>query len=404
MSNLLTNFKQELKKCKNLDDVMGKDGLIKQLTKLAIEHLLQEELGEHLGYEKNASRPKKTKNARNGYSSKTVKSDLGPIELDIPRDREGSFETTAIKPYQRDIGSFHEKIISMYAKGMTTRDIEEHVQQIYGYELSAGQVSIITNKIMAKAIEWQNRPLMAVYAVVYFDAIHYKVRHNNKIVSKAAYTCLAITPSGHKEILGIWIGENEGAAYWLSVINELKNRGVQDILIACMDGLKGLPDAIKTIFPQTETQLCIVHMIRNSMKFVANKKRAEFIVDLKKIYQAFSEEEATFALDALQEKWGNTYKFAVKPWVDNWEHVSAFFKYPAELRKMIYTTNAVEAVHRQFRKVTKTRSVLTNDESLFKILYLASEDISSKWKHVVRDWPVIIAQLHIIFKDRLMVD
>ena len=204
--------------------------------------------------------------------------------------------------------------------------------------------------------------------------------------------------------MGIWIGENEGAAYWLSVINELKNRGVHDILIACMDGLKGLPDAIKTIFPQTETQLCIVHMIRNSMKFVANKKRAEFIVDLKKIYQAFSEEEATFALDALQEKWGNTYKFAVKPWVDNWEHVSAFFKYPAELRKMIYTTNAVEAVHRQFRKVTKTRSVLTNDESLFKILYLASEDISSKWKHVVRDWPVIIAQLHIIFKDRLMVD
>lgn len=404
MSNLSTNFKQELKKCKTMDDILGKDGLIKQLTKQAIEHILELELSEHLGYQKNESKKANSENTRNGYSSKTVKSELGSIELAIPRDRNGSFKTIAIKPYQRDISGFDQKILSMYAKGMTTRDIEEHIQEIYGCDISASQVSVITNKIMSKAIEWQNRPLMAVYAVIYFDAIHYKVRHNNKIVSKAAYTCLGITTEGQKEILGIWIGENEGAAYWLSVINELKNRGVQDVLIACMDGLKGLPNAVKTIFPETDVQLCIVHMIRNSMKFIANKRRAEFIIDLKKIYQAVTEEEATCALIALQEKWGSTYRFAVKPWADNWEHVAAFFKYPAELRKLIYTTNAVEALHRQFRKVTKTRSILANDESLFKILYLAADNVSTKWKNVARDWQTVINQLQVIFKDRLMVN
>lgn len=403
-NNLSSNFKQELEKCKNLEDVLGKDGLIKQLTKLAIEHLMKLELEQHLGYKKNAHRVNGTQNARNGYSDRTVNSELGPITLEAPRDRDGSFQTTVVKPYQRDIGSFHNKVISMYAKGMSTRDIEDHIKEIYGCEISAGQVSLITNRVMASAMEWQNRPLMAVYVVVYFDAIHYKVRQNNKIVSKAAYTCLGITTEGKKDILGIWIGENEGAAYWLSVINELKNRGVQDILIACMDGLKGLPDAVKTIFPKTDIQLCVVHMIRNSMKFISHKNRGKFMEDLKKIYQAITEEEATCALIALQEKWGNSYKFAVKPWVDNWEHVSAFFKYPAELRRLIYTTNAVEAVHRQFRKVTKARSILANDESLFKILYLAVDDMSNKWRNVVIGWPIVVTQLHIIFKERLMID
>ncbi len=395
---------QELKKCKTAEDLVGKNGLIKRFTKDALEQLLQEELNEHLGYEKHSSKGKETKNARNGYSHKTVISNDGEIDLDIPRDRNGSFEPIVVKKHQRDIGDFSKKIISMYAKGMTTRDIQGHVKDMYGMDISATQISTITDQVMGKALEWQTRPLMPVYVVAYFDAIHYKVRHNNKIVCKAAYTCLGITNEGHKEILGIWIGENEGAAYWLSVINELKNRGVQDILIACMDGLKGLPEAVKTIFPKTDVQLCIVHMIRNSVKFIPHKNRKEFITHLKRVYQAVTEEEATHALISLQETWEKRYPFAIKPWIDNWKYVSTFFKYPFELRRLIYTTNAVEAVHRQFRKVTKTRSILPNDDSLFKILYLAGEDIAKKWTNTARDWPVIITQLNILFGERLMLN
>ena len=402
MKKLPFDLTEALKGCKTMDDLMGENGVIKNLIKHSVENILQEEMNAHLGYEKNLPKNKRVKNSRNGTSKKTVRSSQGPIELDIPRDRESDFEPLILAKHQRDISSFDQKIISMYAKGMTTRDIQAHIKDIYGVSISASMVSLITDKVMSHAIEWQNRPLHQVYTVVYFDAIHYKVRHNSKIVNKAAYTVLGITNEGKKDILGIWIGENEGATFWLSVINELKNRGVEDILIACMDGLKGLPDAVKAVFSNTDVQLCIVHMIRNSYKFVPSKNRVKFITDLKSIYKANSETEATYALNKLDEKWGKKYPLAVKPWINNWEHIATFFKYPEELRRLIYTTNAVEAVHRQFRKVTKTRSILANDESLFKILYLAAEDITKKWKYSVRDWQVILTQLHILFKERLM--
>lgn len=397
------DLSKALNDCKTLEDLLGDGGVIKKLIKHSVENMLEAEMSEHLGYKKNEQKNKKTKNSRNGTSKKTVKSSHGPVELDIPRDRDSDFEPIAVKKHQRDISSFDQKIISMYARGMTTRDIQEHVREIYGVDVSAAMISLITNKVMSHALEWQNRPLEQVYVVVYFDAIHYKVRHNNKIVNKAAYTVLGISNEGKKDILGIWIGENEGAAYWLSVINELKNRGIEDILIACMDGLPGLPDAVEAVFPNVEIQRCIIHLIRSSAKYIPHAKRAAFIGCLKKIYQANSEEEATHALDELNEDWGAKYPLAVKPWNVGWHHIVTFLKYPQELRRMIYTTNAVEAVHRQFRKVTKTRSILANDESLFKILYLATANMTKKWKHPVRNWQTILTQLHILFKERLMI-
>ncbi len=290
----------------------------------------------------------------------------------------------------------------MYARGMTTRDIQAHVQEIYGAEISPAMVSMITDKVLDVAHKWQQRPLAPVYAILYFDALFYKVRENGKIVSKAAYTCLGIDTAGHKDILGIWVAESEGATYWLSVINELKSRGVQDILIACIDGLKGLPDAIAAVFPRTEIQRCVIHMIRNSFKYIPHKHSKEFIVDLKTVYTALSESEARYSLTLMEEKWGSRYPLALKSWIEQWDYVSTYFKYPPELRTLIYTTNAVEALHRQFRKVTKNRSILADDSALFKILYLAARNIHKKWTLPVRNWPSIITQLHIFFKDRLM--
>ena len=355
------NYEEELKKCKTLADVMGPDGIIKKMLKGVIENILQAELEQHVGHAKHAKKEGGFANSRNGYTEKTVRSSVGEVELVVPRDRNGSFEPQVVKKYQKDVGAFDEKIISMYAKGMTTRDIQEHVKDIYGAEISPTMVSMITDKVEGLIAEWQNRVLASVYAVVYFDAIHYKIRDNGKIVSKAAYTCLGIDADGRKDLLGLWIGENEGARFWATVFSEIKARGVSDILIACIDGLKGLPDALKAVFPQTEVQLCIVHMIRNSMKFVGSKNQKEFMLDLKAVYQAASLEAASNALDRLDAKWGKIYPLAVNPWINHWGNVSSYFKYPPELRRIIYTTNAVEALHRQFRKVTKNRSVLPND-------------------------------------------
>ncbi len=395
------NYEEELKNCKSIEDLIGKNGLIKQMIKETLERLLQAELESHLGYKKHEAKGKNSGNSRNGDYSKTIRSSLGEVEVDIPRDRNGEFEPKIIKKHSKDISEFDEKIISMYAKGMTTRDIQDHVKDIYGVDISPTMVSMITDKIEDHIIEWQNRVLSTVYAVIYFDAIHYKVRENGKIISKAAYTCLGIDLEGHKDIVGIWIGENEGARFWMTIFNELRNRGVKDILIACMDGLKGLPEALKSVYPETEVQLCIVHMIRNSYKFVSSKNQKEFLKDLKKVYQAVSEEEAVVALDQLKTKW-DKYPLAVDPWIKNWNLVSIFFKYPAELRRIIYTTNAIEGLHRQFRKVTKTRSVLPNDGALLKILFLAARDIQKKWTMPMQDWSIIISQLHIIFEGRIM--
>ncbi len=392
------DFSQLAKNCKNLKDVHT---VVKSMMKGVIEGILQEELNQHLGYQKHSKVGSNSGNSRNGTSSKTVLSTAGEIEIAIPRDRNGEFSPQLVKSYQTDISEFDERIISMYARGMTTRDIQAHVQEIYGAEISPTMVSMITDKVLHVAHEWQQRPLASVYVITYFDAIFYKVRDGGKIVSKAAYTCLGVDINGNKDILGLWIGSSEGATYWLSIMNELKARGVKDIFIACIDGLKGMGDAIETAFPRTEIQRCVIHMMRNSFKYVAHKNSKQFIADLKLVYTAASESEARYYLGLLEQKWGTKYPLAVKPWVEQWAHVSTYFKYPAELRRLIYTTNAVEALHRQFRKVSKNRTVLATDESLFKLLFLAARDIQKKWLFPVRGWTEIATQLHVFFNERV---
>lgn len=395
------DLKAELKKCKSMDDLMGKNGLLQRLLGPMIESMLEAELEETLGYEAHSRQTKKSSNRRNGTTSKTVQGSFGTVDLEIPRDREGEFEPKLVKKHQRSISSFDEKIISMYAKGMTTRDIQAHVRELYGAEISPTTVSNITEKVMAEAEEWQSRPLKKIYSIVYLDAIHYKVKEDGTIISKASYTCFGIDLEGNKEVLGIWIGECEGARFWLRVCSELKNRGVQDIFIACIDGLKGFPEAITSVFPNTTIQLCIIHLIRNSLKYIAHKNSKEFIADLKTIYRAPSETSALVALNALRGKWEEKYPLAIRPWISQWENIRCLYQFPEPLRKMIYTTNAVEALHRQFRKVTKNRSVFTSDEALTKLLYLAIRDISKKWTMPIRDWRSIITCLLAVYGDRV---
>lgn len=395
------DLKAELAKCKTTDDLTGKNGLIQRLVGGMLEQLLQNEMDEYLGYEKHSSSGDLSGNSRNGTTKKSLKSNYGSIELDIPRDRNGDFNPTVVKKHQRSISSFDDKIISMYAKGMTVRDIQTHVQDLYGTELSPALISNITEKVMELATEWQSRPLQNVYSIIFFDAIHYKVKENGKVVSKASYTCLGIDLEGKKSVLGIWIGEAEGAKFWLKVCTELQNRGVKDILIACIDGLKGLPDAIKMIFPKVEVQLCIIHMIRNSIKYIPHNHSKEFMVDLKEVYRAPTEELAYQNLEKLQGKWELKYALAVRPWVIHWDNIKTFFAFPEQIRTLIYTTNAVESVHRQLRKVTKNKAVFPTDESLVKMLFLAIRDVSKKWTMPLHGWKTIISHLSIAYGDRL---
>ena len=401
MKLLTEELKDELDTCSNINDLMGKNGLVKQLVSEMMNHMLEGEMNDHLGYDKH-KRNSATDNRRNGVKSKQVKSNYGEMSIDIPQDRESDFSPQIIKKHQRNIEGFEDKIISLYANGMTTRDITGHIQDLYGVELSAGFISNVTDKIMGIAKEWQARPLDEVYAVVFFDAIHYKVRESGRIVSKAAYTVLGINLEGKKDILGIWIGENEGAKFWATIVNELKNRGVNDILIACMDGLKGLPEAIQSVYHNVEIQLCIIHMIRNSLKFIPHKKSKEFIKDLKCIYTSPSQVLAEHELENLIEKWDKQYPLAIKPWVENWDRLATFFKFPSDLRRLIYTTNSVEAVHRHFRKVTKNKSLFPTDDSLFKILYMTSAKLSKKWTMPIQSWKIIVSQLSIFFEGRLI--
>lgn len=400
----LSFLEKELANAKTMDDLMGQNGVIKKLLKTMTERIIQNEMDEHLGYDKNSSELKDTTNRRNGKSKKNVRTGFGDMELETPRDRDSSFEPQLVKKRTRDITKIENQIISMYAKGMTTRDIQSHLYEIYGTEISPTYISNATELVMQLAQEWQNRPLDEVYPIVFFDAIHYKVRQEGKVISKAAYTCLGIKTDGRKEALGLWIGENEGAHYWLGVINELKNRGVKDILIACVDGLKGFPDAINAVFPKTQIQLCIIHMIRNSVKYIGSKYQKEFCADLKNIYRAPSETAGKEELKKLEDKWLEKYPLAVNPWRNHWENLSTFFQYPEEIRKIIYTTNAVEAVHRQLRKVTKNRASFPNDDALTKILFLAIRDISKKWTMPVQNWALTISQLSIIFEGRLNIN
>lgn len=384
--------------CETLEEVQK---LMRYLFKDTLEQMLESEMEEHLGYDKNDPMGNNSGNSRNGYNKKTVKTELGETQLRVPRDRNGEFEPRVIGKYQTKSDDLEGRIIAMYAKGMSNRDIEDHLRDIYGVEASASLVSRITDKILPAVMEWQSRPLDSVYPVVFLDGIVFKVRKDSKVVNKCVYSVLGINMEGHKEILGLWISENESASFWTSVCNELRNRGVQDILIACRDNLSGFSAAIETVFPKTEQQLCIIHQIRNSTKHVPWKDIKPVMADLKRMYSAPSLEDAEYRLEEFREKWNKKYPQILKSWDTNWAELSTYFKYPEEVRRLIYTTNAVEGFHRMLRKYTKTKTMYPTDEAVKKSVYLSIQEITKKWSLPIRDWGIIIGQLMIFFGERL---
>ena len=389
------------------NNVKVKDGtdvnsIMRDMMSIILEGALDQEMDEELGYSKYDYRNKETDNSRNGRSQKTMHTSYGDMEIDIPRDRKGEFEPQIVKKYQNTVTQdMEEKIISMYAKGMTTNDIESHMRELYDIEISDSTISRITDKILPIVKEWQERPLEEIYAVVFMDAIHYHVRNEGRIVKRAVYIAIGIDMEGHKDVLGMYVGQNESAKFWLSILNGLKNRGVEDILIACVDGLTGFPQAIEAVFPDTEIQQCIIHQIRNTTKFVTNKELRPLMADLKRVYAAPTEEIALAELDGFDEKWSGKYPKIAKSWKDNWANLSTYFKYPEAVRRLIYTTNTIEGFNRQLRKVTKSKTVFPSDESLLKMLYLAMVDITKKWTGHRQDWGQIHSQLEIFFEERL---
>ena len=375
--------------------------MLKDLLGDTLQGLLETEMESELGYSKYDYANKDTDNSRNGYSKKNVVSSMGEIGLDIPRDRNGEFEPQIVKKHQTDISNIEDQVLSMYAKGMTTRDISDHLKTVYGVDASAEMISKMTDRILPVAKEWQNRPLDRKYAIVFMDAIHYNVRQDNAIVKKAVYVAIGIKLNGSKEVLGMWVGGNESAKYWLGVLNEIKNRGVEDIMIVSVDGLTGFGDAIHAVFPNTEIQRCIVHQIRYSTKFISYKDIKSFLKDLKEVYQAPTEDIALQEMDVLEEKWGSKYPSSIASWRNNWPTLSTYFKYPAEIRRIIYTTNSIENFNRQLRKVTKAKTIFPTDDALFKMLYLAMMDITKKWVGKPWDWGQILEQLCIYFEGRI---
>jgi putative transposase len=390
-----------LKDYKKPEDMVGENGLLKQLTKALIERALGAELTHQLGYEKHSAEGKNSGNSRNGTSPKTLKSDLGDLPIEVPRDRKGDFEPQIVKKGQRRFNGFDDKILSMYARGMTTRDIQAHLFEIYKVEVSPELISSVTAEVMEEVKEWQNRPLEDLYPIVYFDAIWIKIRDEGHVVNKAAYLAIGIRLDGHKDVLGIWLEKEEGAKFWLKVITELQNRGLKDMLIACIDGLKGFPEAIESVFPNTQVQVCIVHMVRNSMRFVSWKDRKKTVSDLKKVYQAATEEQAQEALTEFERIWGERYPMIGKSWRNNWMRLRTFFAYPPEIRRAIYTTNAIESLNNGLRKVTKNRGAFPSDEAAIKLLYMALRNIMKKWTMPIQNWLTALNQLSIIFEGRL---
>ena len=386
---------------KTMEDIQE---LFKDMIASFVNQGLEGELDEELGYSKYDFRNKDTDNSRNGHSEKTLKTSFGDVEIQVPRDRKGEFEPELIKKQQTTLtGDIEEKILSMYAKGMTTGDIEGHIKEIYGLDVSDSAISRITDKILPVVKEWQARPLQEIYAVVYMDAIHFHVRAEGQIVKKAVYIVLGLDMEGRRDVLGMYIGENESAKFWLTVLNNLKNRGVEDMLIVSVDGLTGFPDAIEAVYPKAEIQKCIIHQIRNTTRFVSYKDIKPLMADLKRVYAAVDEPAALAELERFEELWGKKYPKTVQSWRVNWAGLSTYFKYPAEVRKIIYTTNAIEGFNRQLRKVTKSKSVFPTDDSLLKMLYLAMVDITRKWTGRRQDWGLIHSQLEIFFADRLPV-
>jgi putative transposase len=390
-----------MKNYKKPEDLIGDNGLLKQLTKQLLERAMQAEMTDHLGYEKNATASKKSSNTRNGSYQKRVKGEFGNLDIEVPRDRDSSFEPVILPKGQSRFTGFDDKIIALYARGMTTRDIQAHLEEMYGVDISPTLVSQVTKAVQEEIVLWQNRPLDEVWPIVYLDAIRVKVRHDNRVINKAVYLAVGVNLDGFKEVLGMWTAETEGAKFWLQVVTELKNRGVKDIFVACVDGLKGFPEAIETVFPDTQVQLCIVHMVRHSLNYVSWKQRKEVATDLKSIYSAPTVEEAEFHLEQFEEKWNASHPTIGKSWRRNWERITPLFSYPPDIRKAIYTTNAIESVNMSLRKVTKTRGSFPNDEAMIKLLYLALQNISKKWTMPIRNWRSALNQLSIMFEDRM---
>lgn len=386
------------KKCKTAGDISAN---LKKLFGPVLQEMLEAEMDQHLGYRKHSNEGDNCGNSRNGYSNKTIKTNVGEVRVSIPRDRNGEFEPIVVKKHERRISELEERVIAMYAKGMSTRDIQDHLKDLYGVNASASLISDITDRVMPLVTEWQSRPLERVYAIVFLDAFYFKVRKENRIVNKAVYTVIGINMAGFKDVLGIWIGEAESAAFWIGTLNDLRARGVEDILIVSTDGLAGFSEAINAVFPKTELQLCVIHQIRNTLKYVANKDRGPLMQDLKPVYKALTIEEAELNFAAFKENWQGKYPHAIKSWETHWLELTAFFKYPKEIRRIMYTTNTIESYHRRLRKVTKTKTAYPNDEALLKILYLATMDATKKWTQPLQDWGYITSQFTILFADRL---
>jgi putative transposase len=387
--------------CKTPEDVFGKDGLFKELQKALLERMLAGELTTELGYEKHSPEGKNSGNSRNGYSEKTLKGEQGELTINVPRDRNGDFEPKIISKNQTRFDGFDEKIITLYARGMTTRDIQEQLKDLYGVEVSATLISNITNEVIDEVKTWQSRPLEKIYTIVYLDALVIKVQEDKRVINKAFYLAVGVNLDGEKELLGIWISQNEGAKFWLNVLTEIKNRGVEDIFVACVDGLTGFPEAIEAVYQQTQTQLCIVHMVRNSLRYVGWKNRKIVAADLKAIYGATTIDEAELALSSFSAKWDTEFPTISKSWREKWHNITPFFAYPPDIRKAIYTTNAIESINMSLRKVIKNKRVFPSDEAALKQLYLALKNISKKWTMPIHNWKAAMNCFAIMFEDRL---
>lgn len=392
-----------LKECQEPKGILGRDGLLKQLTKRLVERALQAELTGHLGYEPNAAEGRGAENSRNGYGQKTLQSDTGPIPVEVPRDRNGSFEPQLVKKRQRRLEGFDEKVLALYARGLSTRDIQGQLEELYGAEVSPSLISNVTDAVLEDVRAWQSRPLSAVYPILYFDALFVKTRQEGPVTTKAIYLALGINLEGEKELLGLWVAQTEGSKFWLTVFNELKNRGVCDCFIACVDGLKGLPEAIEAVFPRTQVQLCIVHKLRNSLKYVPWKERKAVAADLRAVYAAPTLTEAEQALARFSERWHAKYPAISPSWRADWQRLTVFFDYSPEIRKVIYTTNAIESLNYSLRKLLKTRGAFPNDEAIIKIIYLAINRVAKKWTMPIRDWRAALNQFVILFGDRVPV-
>jgi transposase-like protein len=394
-------LRQRIKDVQSIDELMGKQGLLSHLAADVINGLLEAERDVHLGYPPHAVEGQNSGNSRNGFSKKTVQSDRGPLTLKIPRDRDGSFTPQIVPPYSRVLAGLEDQVLALYSVGMSTRDISEQLAQLYGPSISPSMVSQITDSILPRMQEWQNRLLDPLYVFVFLDAIHLKVRRDGRVQNTAVYTVLGVTLQGKKHLLGLWIGDAEGARFWQGVLTDLKNRGVEDILIACVDGLSGFPEAIGSVFPRAEVQECVIHAIRRSIQYVGWNNRRAFQADLKPVYKALTEQEAMLALEHLENTWGKRYPQAIATWRNHWPHLSTFLAYPECIRRAIYTTNAVEAVHRQMRKVTKTKGAFPSEEAALKQLFLNIRVVEKKWNVCLQHWPDILNYLMVSHHERI---